>query len=222
MGWLEAVTSIISSVVWPGVVIAAFVIFRGSLGALLQRITSYEGAGQKLTFGAEVEKAEREVVDDLDTPAIFVGESGAVNERATSGCAGLEGSAERVDAGGSIRQFDDSRWDQLARLASISGSAAVIEAWRSVEVALRDLTVRVGVKKWGEPVVSPYLAPSRLIQELREQGVDGLDYVEGAVQSLSRLRNEAAHSKIEISENEALGYADFALSVARRLDQLGR
>jgi len=57
MGWIQLVNIIVGHLLsWPVFGVIAVIVFRRQLAPLVRRITSYEGLGQKLTFGQELAK----------------------------------------------------------------------------------------------------------------------------------------------------------------------
>ena len=54
---LGLVASLIASLTWPAVVAGAIILFRKPLAELLGRVKSYEGLGQKVTFGERLAEA---------------------------------------------------------------------------------------------------------------------------------------------------------------------
>lgn len=61
MNGLGFVASLIASLSWPAVAAGAIILFRKPLAELLGRIKSYEGLGQKVTFGERLAEAEASV-----------------------------------------------------------------------------------------------------------------------------------------------------------------
>ncbi len=211
MSWLEAATSIVASVAWPGVVVTAIVLMRKPLRRLVGRLESYEGAGQKFSFGKAVEELEEKVGDELGraTEASRVTGGGQGGRKA-----GVVGGIERRD-----HPVPDFAWANLAQLAQVSGSAAVIEAWRGVELALTSLFDQARAVRGGaEEARRQQESVPRMLTYLSRVGVLSPENV-SSIRQLSTLRNQAAHTDVEISENEALGYSDLALSIARALTE---
>ena len=56
-----SVLAFITHLIWPAVVVMAILIFREPLAHLLSRVRSYEGLGQKVSFGDGIAQAETSV-----------------------------------------------------------------------------------------------------------------------------------------------------------------
>ncbi|HEY0695555.1 MAG TPA: hypothetical protein VGD71_41780 [Kribbella sp.] len=92
MGWLQFTEKIIGHLLsWPVLAFAAIAIFRRQLAGIIGQIRSYEGLGQRLTFGDELAKAEEEAEEllppeatqaqpDPETQPVWI----AVSQQATS------------------------------------------------------------------------------------------------------------------------------------------
>lgn len=94
---------------------------------------------------------------------------------------------------------------KLERLAAISPRAAITEAWRNVEVALRDQARQRGYPE-GENVW-------RVSERLAEEGVISPS-TRDLVSDMRHLRNEAVHAdEVEVNPAEALEYTDLAQRV---------
>lgn len=91
------------------------------------------------------------------------------------------------------------------RLAAISPRAAVTEAWRQVEVALRQFAQERGLRD--------RQSTWRIAQELTDQGVLSPSTM-GLLDDMKTLRNEAVHAQeLDLSPADALEYADLAQRV---------
>jgi hypothetical protein len=111
MNGFQFASSLVSSLVWPLVVIVLVVIFRKQLAGLIGRITSYKGMGQELTFGDRLADAENSVEEAARSASIDKGE------------------AEQIETGP----------NPLAREADANPSFVVIRSWEQVVSALNDL-----------------------------------------------------------------------------------
>lgn len=109
---LQFASSLIGKVLsWPVVVAGAVVLFRAPIRDLLHRIKSYEGMGQKLTFGEKLAGAETSVEEALKT---------VTTEKTTLA---------------PLRVKPDS----LGRDAEAMPSVAVLQAWEGLAGALAAL-----------------------------------------------------------------------------------
>lgn len=71
MNGLAFASSLITSALWPIVVIIAIVVFRKPLATLIGRTRRYEGLGQKVEFGPALAEAEDSVSKAVeDAPAV--------------------------------------------------------------------------------------------------------------------------------------------------------
>ena len=117
-------------------------------------------------------------------------------------------------AGPAQRQSRDER--ALGALAAVSPRAAVLEAWREVELAALGAAQRLADEGFG-PV------PQTLTQQalaFLERSLDGTAV--RLLRSLRALRNQAAHAPdFALSTDSALEYAASADAVARYLEGIG-
>jgi hypothetical protein len=112
MNDLQFASNLIGSLIWPVVVVGAIVLFRRPLAALIGRVRSYEGLGQKFTFGEELAGAEV-----------------SVNEALESVKASQDDTEKRIATEPS----------PLVREAEANPSFVVIQAWEQLSAALEDL-----------------------------------------------------------------------------------
>jgi hypothetical protein len=112
MNSLEFVSTLIGDLIWPFVVLAAIVVFRRPLAELIGRVKSYEGLGQKVTFGEELADAEF-----------------SVNEAVESIKPDTEEPEKRAAAEPS----------PLVREAEANPSFVVIQAWEQLSAELEEL-----------------------------------------------------------------------------------
>lgn len=99
---------------------------------------------------------------------------------------------------------DLSQW---ARLAELSPTAAITEAWRQVEKAMRETARRFEIPE------SETRSAITLIRTLGKRQALSLEMI-AIVSDLRGIRNTAAHGmKVEISQSDAIEY----ISLARRI-----
>lgn len=184
--------------VWPVVVGLCVVLFKGKVRDLLDRLTSFAGAG----FNA---KFERDARDALATAQSALKQQDAVSE-------GNEptGTSQQAES----KDEDESVVDTLRVVASRSPNAAVLGAWRLIELKMFEAAELVQ-----EPNLArkPPLPPSQLVVVLGRAGLAPLA-VE-SINDLRRLRNDAAHSSKEVTARTADDYVTSALLVVRLLDR---
>ena len=186
LAFLKEVFDFLSSFVWPAVVLILAFSFRDQISPLWARLASLNVGGVKLTFDKELEKIEQEVVEEA-------------NER------GAPFLLQRPAAD-----------DRFLRLLDIAPSAAIVNKWVDVELALRALAVQRNVP------LRENEAPMHVIKALRQYNVIG-ERPEKILHQLRNLRNLAAHpnhpSFREISKEEALRFGAMADDI---LDLLSR
>jgi hypothetical protein len=140
MGWIQLTNDILGHVFsWPVFGVVAVVVLRRQIAALLGRITSYEGLGQKLNFGRGVAKIE-EGIEELPEQA---------------------GSSNSSD-GQSVITLQDERY----RLARDFPAAAVTQGFRDIEIRMRQLWSHYSPEQKKKPSFSQLvmsLADGRII-----------------------------------------------------------
>lgn len=108
----------------------------------------------------------------------------------------LESKADEAELPGGVEEAGPER------LAAISPRAAVTEAWRQVEVALRQLAQERGFRE--------RQSPRSIARTLADEGVISPSTM-GLLDELRTLRNEAVHAEdVDLSPTDALEYSDLA------------
>lgn len=98
--------------------------------------------------------------------------------------------------------------DRMLRLAAISSRASIIEAWREVELATKDVARAKSID------IPRAIASVKVIRQLAECGLINDDIL-SIYNRLRHLRNQAAHARdFEINADEAQRYATLALELA--------
>jgi hypothetical protein len=188
---MEFVVALVEHLAWPLLVGGALIGFRRSLGALVSRLDSWEGLGQKFSFG-------RKLV-----------ETGKRAERATSEVdAGLTGSNQEVPP------EDDDRFSTLAKDAAENPSYSITAAWDMLEDALRDL-LGSAAKELGQN--EEFRLPRNqvvAIRSLRGRGYFNDNFI-SAVEGLRQLRNKVAHGQHKPTPSEAVSYVASASELSR-------
>lgn len=185
MSGYEFASSLVDHLVWPVLVMVALLLFRDPVTALIGRLRSYEGLGQKITFGdrlAEAEEAVGRAVDSVETP---------VGEAATP---------QRTDA------------SPLAREAESNPSFAVVRAWEALLGAIADLS---GAALADEPKARMLPGnPARMLPELQKRDLVTKEFVL-AVNDLRNLRNRVAHGLHNPTAGEAVAFVEAADDLSR-------
>jgi hypothetical protein len=161
-------------------------LFRSELRGVVSRLTRVKYKDLEAQFDRELREAEKRAKE--------------IPEVRGDSRLHLQGSAEHP---------------RLFRLAQISPRAAVVEAWREVELATSRAARAAGLPVEGR------IAGTRHLQKLVQQGVVGGSFVP-LYEQLRRLRNEAAHAaEFDIDQTEAERYLDVALTIVDGLDRVG-
>ena len=129
MGVLEFLALVIGSLLsWPVLAAATVLLFRRQLGDLLGRIKSYEGMGQKVTFGDSLAAAET-----LADQALADSDEGPLQAALPGGLA---------DAGETAKSSAVSTAQRLAG-AGRDPSFVLLTAWEELETAVSRVAQRV-------------------------------------------------------------------------------
>lgn len=147
MSGLQFASSLVGSLAWPLVLVVALVLFRRPLGRLIGRLSSYEGMGQKLTFGKELAEAEKSVETAAQLSEALAGSARATGERSI-----------------------------VAREAESNPSFTVIVAWEQLSSVLADLvgTAFPDITVHGSPLrflyelQTRYEVPSAFVKAVQE------------------------------------------------------
>ena len=178
----DLIARLTAALVWPVVVLAMVVGYRKQILRLLQSLARLKVGPAQFEFQSGLEGAEQKAEDLQLAPAPI----------------------PQMTA----RTMLESTYYTAIQLASISPRAAVIEAWRSVELALADLG-----KSYDMSIRTPRDA-GRILERLEREGL-----VESEIASLytdlRTLRNNAVHKPdLDLTPQVALRYAELAARFA--------
>jgi hypothetical protein len=123
MDVLSFVANMVSSLVWPTVIIICFFFLRKPLAQLIPLVRSLKYKDLQIEFGKQLKELE-EKADRAALPTI-------------------EPSAETRAIPGPEAGY----WETIERLSEVSPRASIAEAWRRVEWALDDYFWRRGLKR---------------------------------------------------------------------------
>jgi hypothetical protein len=194
MNGLEFVASLLGMVFsWPVLVFVIVWLFRAPLRELIGRIKSYEGLGQKVTFGDQLAKTE-------DSVEAAVGSIGAGPE-----------ATDRLPTDEPAAVLPNP----LALDAQANPSFAVITAWEQVSGALADL-VGAAFSEEELKASGARRTPSWWVPELRRRGVMSETF-ERAIRELRDLRNHVAHGQHNPTPGEAVAYVETASELSRAM-----
>jgi hypothetical protein len=188
---LQFASSLVSTVIsWPLAFAGAILLFRRPLGDLIRRARSYEGMGQKITFGEQLAGAESSVQEALRTvPA---------------------------DTKITIAPSPSLRSATLGRDAEAAPSLVVMQSWQELASAVGGLAD--SVRGAGDSPPRSNSSSDGLLRELERCGVVSPQFVK-ATSDLRELRDRVAHGQHTPTAGEALAYATSAqeLSLAARV-----
>lgn len=191
MDVLTFISNLISSVVWPLVVVFIVIILRGPLRDLIadlgRRLHIVKFPGGEAEFSSELAEI-KEAADEANLPP----------------------SPVAPPAGPLLLEVEGGE-RQWARLAELSPRAAVTEAWRQVEIVMQETARRYDI-----PEKESYSALA-LIRALGKRQILTPD-IFAIVHDLRGMRNTAAHGvRFEISRSDAEEYISLAKRVITRL-----
>lgn len=185
MNWLGLVGSLVGSVIWPVVVICALILFRRPLTDLIGRLKSYEGLGQRLTFGDRLAAAEASTDEAVSQSAI------------TSPSQLRQGAADT-----------DIEIDSLVLSSESNPSYSILQAWEQLSIAITKYADAVfpGGFIRGSAI--------NQLPRMLNSGFTTESFVR-AVQDLKNLRDKVAHGEHKPTPGEAITYVDTAIVLAR-------
>ena len=202
MNWEKITLAVIQHALsWPALVLVVVLVFRKPLAALLGRVSSYEGMGQKVTFGEELAEVEAEV-DALVQEAV---------------------ARDELDAPDREQEIGQDR-SAAEGLRAFGASGAVIHAWGTIERAMSKLVVGDYVSsrlldQFRQPSMVLGWGPARLAGPLIQVGI--LPVTLGPVlDDLGKLRNKVAHGLHNPTDGEAITFSRTAAEVVAVLNSL--
>lgn len=175
---------------WPITVLVLVVYFRSEIGRAFGRLQHLKYRDFDATFKEELREAEREA--KLAIPQV---EAGAQSR------AGLK--------------LKPTRYDELMRIAEISPRAAIVEAWREVEVAAREAAERHGIIAGGD---ASRFHTSKIMQELISKGLLPPEF-QNVFERLRDLHVQAVHAPdfaLALAETERFIQLALGIAVALR------
>lgn len=187
MDKLTFISNLISSLVWPLIVVFIVVLLRKPLRELIRdlgrRLRTIKFPGGEAEFSQELAEI-KEAADVANLPP-----------------------AVGVPTGESLLLRVEEDMNQWARLVELSPRAAISEAWRWVESAMRETAKGLGIPQ------SETRSPIALIRALGKHQALSPETV-AIISDLRGIRNTAVHGiEPEISRSDAIEY----VSLARRI-----
>lgn len=178
MNWLPFISQILDSIAWPAVTLICVLILRKPLKNLLPTLRRAKYKDFDLQFGERLEELENKA-DKANLP-------------------------EKLEV--PIWKYEaPENWtlgDYLEKLAIVSPRVAIIEAWRHVEITLRDTALRNNI----EISKNTRVIAKRLIEtEKLPKNVFNL------LEDLRALRNRAVHGRdFDIKPEQAIEFSRLA------------
>ncbi len=176
----QIIVQLISAIAWPFTVIIIAFMFRQEIRKTANRLSALSYGDMKAEFEKDLNKLERDVKE------LPVKESSIKVEK-------QEADSETLDS-----------YERLSRIADISPRAAIMEAWRDIEVTTKQVTDAYGISSQGQ-IAGVKAINERVQKHLLPQSVISV------YEQMRRLRSRAAHSAdFAISADEAKRYIDTA------------
>lgn len=212
--WAKIVLGCLSSLAWPLAIIFIAVFFRlevkallSGLGGVLDRVRRDRvdielGEKFKIHFGQEIRKVEQEAANLLPH-GLSIASHRPSEARPTT----VDGAVVISDA-----------FQRYLSLADIAPRAAIMEAWREVEIVFEQMAAASFVGLRSTEVPERYVSPVVIARHLHKAKL--LD--DGSLkifEDLRQLRNQAAHAKsgVEPSNQDAKEYVRLAFYLIARI-----
>jgi hypothetical protein len=184
--------------------------FRRPIASLLQRVSEWEGFGQRIKFGKELAEVQQKVDKALETADIS-GDLDYVTLPPETRPPEDVGSSKRPappqEPAAQAHRTPSSSWERLALEADSSPSSTVLMAWRRLEMTILGLAQGVS----GRPSAGSNVHAA--LPVLQEAGYLADDLAAAIVQ-LERLRNAVAYGEHDPTPGEASVYVEQARQLA--------
>jgi hypothetical protein len=207
MSVLEFISNLIDNLLsWPVILAALLLFFRRPIASLLQRVSEWEGFGQKIKFGKELAEVEQKIDQALENADIG-GQLDYVDLPPDAHPPGDIGSsrppAPPEERAARAARPPSSFWERLAFEADSSPSSTVLMAWRTLETTILGLAQGLS----GQPSAGSNVQAA--LPVLQEAGYVSKELI-AAVEQLQRLRNAVAHGEHDPTPGEASAYVEQA------------
>jgi hypothetical protein len=170
---MDTIVQLLSTIAWPVTVIVLAMIFRKEFRQLLKRLTTFSYKEATAEFKHDLDEVEGEI---KSLP------------KSQPQQAELESMPKKKP-----ESLEDS--NRLIRISEISPRAAVMEAWREVEIGTKQVTDAYGIPTTGQ------VAGIKAINELTKRGLLSETFL-SIYERLRRLRSRAAHAPDFVVEEE--------------------
>jgi uncharacterized protein YutE (UPF0331/DUF86 family) len=188
MELLNIILSFISSIAWPIIILIVFLLFKIEIGRLILRISNLKYKDLELSFSKDLQRAE-DTANKLKL--LTPNTKQIVSEEKT-----------------------ESSYERLIQLSEMSPEAAIMEAWKIVEITLFDYA------KSSQLITYSPKSTADLILNLRRSGLISNDTY-SLINELRIMRNKAVHhADVDISNKDVSKYIDLALSISANIKQL--
>ena len=203
----------IAAIAWPALIAALVIAYKedvsrvlASIAAFVERINKDAeqvevGEALKVTFRAKIEKAEEEArgLLPLGTPGVDL----PWPEGQTPPPAAMQNAP-----------LPPNYSPNLLAVAEISPRAAIVEAWRNVEIGLRILAEKRNLPTAKSLTVAPVSSITKLLSQ--HEVIDGPTM--NVLEELRQLRNQVVHqTQFDPSPKDAQEFVRLAQLVAVRL-----
>lgn len=173
---MDHIVDLIDALAWPIATVILALIFRREFRSVVRRLTALKYKDFQADFGQDLLEVEKQL------KAMAAEAQGQTEEDAES----------------------LSRYERLMRITEMSPRAAIMEAWRDIEVTTKQVTDAYGISVGG------HIAGIRAIRDLVRKGVLP-DSVGSVYERMRKLRARAAHAAdFAIDPEEAVRYIETA------------
>ena len=174
---MEILVRLVEAITWPLTIMISIFLFRHELRKAAQRLTTLKYKDISIIFNKDLEQIENDL------------------------------SKIKFDRNDKKQLEDDqtlSSYERLIRIADISPRAAIMEAWRDIEITTKQVTEAYEIASIG------HIAGVKAVRKLVEKGVLPSNVI-SVYERLRRLRAKAAHTaEFEIDPVEGQRYIDTA------------
>lgn len=207
MEWLEWSSVVIGSTAWPIATIVVALVYRGQISQLLERIRGAKYGNTEVYFSNELDKIEAQVSEPVTNSQRDA--DGTLTEASKPPARNHPVIEKTVDDSITIGRISDQQ-DRFSEIARLSPSAAVLDAWRDVELELDRSFRRSGISK-----EKTNASPFQLGVKLYRMGVIH-EHTMDMIRDLQNLRNAAAHTE-GVSMKDAYRFKTLAFDAIQRL-----
>lgn len=219
MGWLEWSSSVIGSTAWPIALVIVALIFRGQINKLLKRIKGAKYGEAEVLFREELDKIEAEV-GELSASSEPKPDPDPVPQAPQLPAATQSGAAQHDDLSVPHPNLKPEllrlaiQQEKFNEIAKLSPNAAVLNAWRDVELEIDSLFENSGLSRADKQRHAFGTATKLYSMGIIDKGTMKI------IDDLKNLRNTAAHIG-DISITDAFRFETLSRQVIERLRDAG-